>query len=351
MSDVKQTIQVTNAGLSPILSIAQGTGMVDFEFTISDFQIPAGSTAVAWNIQPTGNIVSQVCMLVGNVITVTPPAYYFLRGKNYMQIQVTGADSANLFTFLIEVWCSPNISAPVVSQNPDLISQLMAMIGNTQDLDTTAKNNLVAAINEIYARGVVDILDTEEEIEANTDAGKATGALVTKQLISETDKLNIRCQRYADHSGSPLASAIDLIFDAITSEIGTGFFSWLVNTNQGYFALFGYMSSNITGIATQIAGNDAYSFSKLRGADTVLKKLGEPKIATFSVSVNANHPSMTWTAPGKIIRAGLTGAGSTTDPGGNSGPSLSCTWSGNVVTVGLWKFGGNCSAQGFVIYE
>lgn len=185
MSDVKQTIQVTNAELSPILSIAQGTGMVEFEFTVSDFQIPAGSTAVAHNIQPTGNIVSQVCTLVGNVITVTPPAYYFLRGKNYMQIQVTGADSANLFTFLIEVWCSPNISAPVVSQNPDLISQLMAMIGNTQDLDTTAKNNLVAAINEIYGRGVVDILDTEEEIEANTDTGKATGALVTKQLISE----------------------------------------------------------------------------------------------------------------------------------------------------------------------
>lgn len=189
MSDVKQTIQVTNAELSPILSIAQGTGMVEFEFTVSDFQIPAGSTAVAHNIQPTGNIVSQVCTLVGNVITVTPPACYFLRGKNYMQIQVTGADSANLFTFLIEVWCSPNISAPVVSQNPDLISQLMAMIGNTQDLDTTAKNNLVAAINEIYGRGVVDILDTEEEIEANTDTGKATGALVTKQLISDLDQM------------------------------------------------------------------------------------------------------------------------------------------------------------------
>ena len=190
MSDVKQTIQVTNTGLSPILSIAQGTGMVDFEFTISDFQIPAGSTAVAWNIQPTGNIVSQVCTLVGNVITVTPPAYYFLRGKNYMQIQVTGADGVNLFTFLIEVWCSPNISAPVVSQNPDLITQLMAMIGKTQDLDTTAKNNLVAAINEIYARGVVDILDTMEEIDANTDAGKVAGALAVKELSSEINGIN-----------------------------------------------------------------------------------------------------------------------------------------------------------------
>lgn len=211
MSDVKQTIQVTNAGLSPILSIAQGTGMVEFEFTVSDFQIPAGSTAVAHNIQPTGNIVSQVCTLVGNVITVTPPAYYFLRGKNYMQIQVTGADGVNLFTFLIEVWCSPNISAPVVSQNPDLITQLMAMIGNMQDLDTTAKNNLVAAINEIYARGVVDILDTEEEIEANTDAGKATGALVAKQLISEISELSGKLKNTIQlYSGTSFNGNIEL---------------------------------------------------------------------------------------------------------------------------------------------
>lgn len=220
MSDVKQTIQVTNAGLSPILSIAQGTGMVDFEFTISDFQIPAGSTAVAWNIQPTGNIVSQVCTLVGNVITATPPAYYFLRGKNYMQIQVTGADGVNLFTFLIEVWCSPNISAPVVSQNPDLITQLMAMIGNTQDLDTAAKNNLVAAINEIYGRGVVDILDTEEEIEANTDTGKATGALVTKQLISEIDERfpdDVRI--FAEGSGEDVEYYAQLGADAASKKL------------------------------------------------------------------------------------------------------------------------------------
>lgn len=188
MSDVKQTIQVTNAGLSPILSIAQGTGMAEFEFMVSDFLIPAGSAAVAWNIQPTGNVVSKTCTISGNTITVQPPAYYFLRGKNYMQIQVTGADGVNLFTFLIEVWCYPNISAPVVSQNPDLISQLIQLVGNTEDLETTSKSNLVAAINEIYNRGVVDVLDTEEEVEANTETGKATGALVAKQLISDIDE-------------------------------------------------------------------------------------------------------------------------------------------------------------------
>ena len=279
MSDVKQTIQVTNAGLSPILSIAQGTGMVDFEFKVSDFQIPAGSTAVAWNIQPTGNIVSQVCTLVGNVITVTPPAYYFLRGKNYMQIQVTGASGVNLFTFLIEVWCSPNISAPVVSQNPDLITQLMAMIGNTQDLDTNAKNNLVSAINEIYARGVVDILDTEEEIEANTDTGKATGALVTKQLISDL---------YFIPDATTSMSLQDAVTYVCTNAVRAG------HSGRGRFqcveGVYGYdivksSKGHCTGIITSEAESEAYSLYMRAGADAVLKKLGN---ATFSMTWHHN---------------------------------------------------------------
>lgn len=278
MSDVKQTIQVTNTGLSPILSIAQGTGMVDFEFTISDFQIPAGSTAVAWNIQPTGNIVSQVCTLAGNVITVTPPAYYFLRGKNYMQIQVTGADGVNLFTFLIEVWCSPNISAPVVSQNPDLISQLMAMIGNTQDLDTTAKNNLVAAINEIYARGVVDILDTEEEIEANTDAGKATGALVTKQLISEL------YQETTETNSMDLVDAVNFICNNLELQKS---FRKVFQCLNGWYSLDTIKSSGgiCSGFLSSLTTSEAYSFYK-GGADAVLKKLGDATI-TFKTELHS----------------------------------------------------------------
>ncbi len=95
------------------------------------------------------------------------------------------------------------------------------------------------------------------------------------QLNSETNKLNKRCQRFANYSGSPLTTAIDLVFDAITSEINEGFFSWLVYTNQGYFALYGYLSVNMTGIATKIGDAEAYTFYKSSGgADAVLKKLG-----------------------------------------------------------------------------
>mgnify|MGYP005771639423 CR=1 FL=1 len=127
---VKQSIKVTNAGLSPILSVAQGTGAIEYEFTVSDFDIPSGSAAVAYNIQPTGNIVSQTCLISGNTITVKPPAYYFLRGKNYMQFQVSRSNE-DLFSFLIEVWCAPNISQPevIVAENPSLVSQLISDVG------------------------------------------------------------------------------------------------------------------------------------------------------------------------------------------------------------------------------
>lgn len=128
--DINRTIQVTNRGFSPILSIAQGTDMVRFNFRLTDFDIPSGSAAVAYNIQPTGNIVPKTCSISGNTVSVDPPAYYFLRGKNYMQIQITNSGK-RIVSFLIEVWCSPNIATPEVVEMGDstVTQQLLSEVG------------------------------------------------------------------------------------------------------------------------------------------------------------------------------------------------------------------------------
>ena len=138
---VKNIIKVTNRGLSPVLSITQGTDAVEFEFTISDYNIPSGSSAVAYNIQPTGNIVNQLCSISGNTISITPRAYFFLRGKNYMQFQIIN-NKKNLFSFMIEVLCSPNISVPEVTelQNPTVLSQLLSQVG----ILNSRMNNIIA---------------------------------------------------------------------------------------------------------------------------------------------------------------------------------------------------------------
>lgn len=137
--DINKTIQVTSKGLYPILSVAQGTNDIKMNFTISDYDIPIGSSAVVYNIQPTGNLVSWKCDIVGNTISVTPPSYYFLHGKNMMQFQVMNGNR-RLVTFLIEVWCSPDISVPEVveMENPTVTQQLMSRV----EMMTDRLNNL-----------------------------------------------------------------------------------------------------------------------------------------------------------------------------------------------------------------
>ncbi|MEY8324488.1 hypothetical protein AALB47_11330 [Lachnospiraceae bacterium 54-11] len=60
-------------------------------------------------------------------------------------------------------------------------------VGDLSELQTENKNNLVAAINEAAQSGgggsAVDILDTKEEIEANTETGKAAGAQAVKEMF------------------------------------------------------------------------------------------------------------------------------------------------------------------------
>lgn len=180
---VKQSIKVTNAGLSPILSVAQGTGAIEYEFTVSDFDIPSGSAAVAYNIQPTGNIVSQTCSISGNAITVKPPAYYFLRGKNYMQFQVSRSNE-DLFSFLIEVWCAPNISQPevIVAQNPSLISQLLSAVGDVegkeeQNAEAIEQNaSQINALNSRVGKNEQDITVLDSRVDAlqNIPEGSTT---------------------------------------------------------------------------------------------------------------------------------------------------------------------------------
>ena len=55
-------------------------------------------------------------------------------------------------------------------------------IGDLNDLKTQDKTSLVEAINEA---ATLDVLDTKEEIEANTEAGKIAGAQAVKEMVGE----------------------------------------------------------------------------------------------------------------------------------------------------------------------
>lgn len=62
-------------------------------------------------------------------------------------------------------------------------------VGNPEDLQTEDKTSIVAAINEVAQSGgggaSVDVLDSKEEIEANTETGKVAGAAAVKAMFGE----------------------------------------------------------------------------------------------------------------------------------------------------------------------
>lgn len=186
--DINRTIQVTNKGMYPILSVAQGTNTVKMNFTISDFSIPSGSSAVAYNIQPTGNIVSQICTVSGNTVSVTPPAYYFLHGKNLMQFQISNGNS-RLITFVMEVWCSPDISNPEVVEmsNPTVTQQLLSQVG----MMTDRLNNL-AKLPEGSTTGDAELADIRVGADGVTyeTAGEAVREQVSTLKTGVDQKVN-----------------------------------------------------------------------------------------------------------------------------------------------------------------
>lgn len=184
---VKNIITVTNRGISPILSIAQGTDSVEFDFTVTDYDIPPDSSAVVYNVQPTGNVVNQLCSISGNTISVTPRAYFFLRGKNYMQFRIT-CNGKNLFSFLIEVWCSPNITEVEVSevQDPTVVSQVLSKLGEIDLKIDSVDNRLGNRINNIVANnnpteGNTELIDIRSGYDGTTYP--SAGEAVRKQTL------------------------------------------------------------------------------------------------------------------------------------------------------------------------
>lgn len=191
---VKNIITVTNRGVSPILSIAQGTDSVEFDFKVADYDIPADSSAVAYNIQPTGNIVNQLCSISGNTISITPRAYFFLRGKNYMQFRIT-CNGKNLFSFLIEVWCSPNITEVEVSevQDPTVVTQVLSKLGEIDLKIDSVDTRLGNRINNIVANnnpteGNTELIDIRSGYDGTTYP--SAGEAIRKQIGSLSEEID-----------------------------------------------------------------------------------------------------------------------------------------------------------------
>lgn len=139
-----------------------------------DLKLASVIVGVAGTSVSNANIVDTrtdqtVCGLVTGVMKVQPTADLFAQ-----------------FTAQFNLWFE-TIKGQL---SEDAAGNLQNQIGSLPDLETSVKSSLVEAINELTQKEV-DVLDTYEEIMANTTPGKAAGGVGVKQGFTQlNDSLN-----------------------------------------------------------------------------------------------------------------------------------------------------------------
>lgn len=150
----------------------------------------------------------------------------------------------------------------------DAAGNIVGMIGSLNDLQTTNKDNIVGAVNEV--KTILDINqqnvdDIEEEIEYRL-----------KSVIRYTQKT--------------VETAIGLACDNELSEIiGNVFFE--LTTASGEYMVTSRRAENglATGIVQKWDDGTTYSFRRLAGADAVLKKLGNVVATVIGTGGNGTY--------------------------------------------------------------
>ena len=138
------------------------------DYVTADIFIAAGSISVSQadiTDQRLNSVICGIAVPFGRLDT----------SALYAQIQSDLSNFRNVSQEEFNIWFE--IMRNKLSE--DAAGSLQSQIGMLEGLLTSDKDNLVNAINEL-AQKEVDVLDTVEEIEANTSPGIAAGALALK---------------------------------------------------------------------------------------------------------------------------------------------------------------------------
>lgn len=127
MNAIIRDVYVTQKKVYEKIDVTSGTDMIPFVFYVRDFEIPDGSTAVAYAAGPGGsNPVKLVCGVGGNTVTFTPVIGFFRPGINILQIRIVHAEKT-LVTFGMIVCCEYSIDfGDEVEEQDSLITQLLS---------------------------------------------------------------------------------------------------------------------------------------------------------------------------------------------------------------------------------
>lgn len=157
---------------TPIAPALMRSGSV-WELGLADILVKANSTQISnANITDT-RYDTERCGIISSISE-------FDTTTLYKQVQTDLKEFQNVSQAEFEAWFA-NIRDQLEG---DVAANLQSQIGTLSELKTEEKTDLVKAINEVAAKEV-DVLDTKEEILANTEAGKVAGANGVKEIVTE----------------------------------------------------------------------------------------------------------------------------------------------------------------------
>ena len=176
--DIHYTLQKGELAHVPVAVSVRRTAEYK-DYAVADIYVAAGAISITQTAITDTRLDSEICGLATPFADFDTTTLYNKIEAYYYEMQKKTENWTKEKQEKFTVW----FDGIRDQLSGDIGANLQLQIGMLKSLTTTDKSSLVAAINEIN-----DPLDTLEEIEANTDAGRFAGALAVKEINSNLNK-------------------------------------------------------------------------------------------------------------------------------------------------------------------
>lgn len=167
MNIIKRNIFLLTDSIQAPICIVEGSDLYSMEFTVRDFNIPEGASAVAYAAGVKSKTKTRICEIDGNTITLEPTDTLFEEGFNMLQIRIFSGEKS-ITSFNNPVHCHKSIvtdDASETESDPTLLEQILS------------KLNEVPEAPEISEEKVKEII--EEYLKENPVSGNALPKVTT----------------------------------------------------------------------------------------------------------------------------------------------------------------------------
>ena len=172
--DIHYTLQKGEMAHVPVAVSVRRTAEYK-DYAVADIYVAAGAISITQTAITDTRLDSEICGLATPFADFDTKTLYNKIEAYYSEMQKKTENWTKEEQEKFTVW----FGGIRDQLSGDIGANLQLQIGVLKSLTTKDKTSLVAAINEIN-----DPLDTLEEIEANTDAGRFAGALAVKEINS-----------------------------------------------------------------------------------------------------------------------------------------------------------------------